>query len=853
MRNPVKNWRFAPIALVALLALAGCSSIVNTEQPRHDALVTLQAGTSLGQTFVSEFDGLSGVAVYLAPGGPGDGVLRLHLRSSPLETTDLSQAELPLEKIGPAGFYRFALSSQEFSSNQAGYFSIDLTGSGSVQVGNAPGDAYLNGALYQDGIPQDKQLSFYLDYAPNLVVWGLLGEGLGWLGWIGVCFFLFVLPGWGLGSWLLPGWKFLHWAEQAGLAAGVSLAIYPLLLLWTSLLGLRLGPLYGWIPPLVGLVILLWKSRSLFVARKARHAAIHPEAGSLRAVPIQSNPQHFAWADLALIAILILVFGARLWAIRNLAVPLWGDSYQHAMITQLIVDHGGLFQSWQPYVPYNSLTVQFGFPALAALLTWVTGVDAVKSTLLAGQLVNGLAVLALYPLASRLGEGGKWAGTGAVLIAGLLSPMPGFYVNWGRYAQLEGLAILPPALWFLWEALDSPGNLSAKSKLRVAQTWLTSAILWIIAGLTLAGMMLAYYRMPFYYAAFLLIWLIGRGLPHWRLDSRRWASGLIQMAGIGLLALFLFAPWLLQVQGSHLSELVSSGVTSGSKLDAVLADMQSWREVIFFAPVPLLFISGIGVVWALLKRKWVVAALPVWMLFLALYELGQVVHLPGANLMQSFAVLISLYLPLALLGGWLLGQIGEFLERERRQFSQAGLTLGMLALAIWGVNSQKAILQLGIYQIVTQTDVQAMDWMRQNIPENALILVEGYRIYGGSSAVGSDGGWWAPLLAGRANTMPPQYALLNEAPLESSYTKNVVQLVADLENTSPASPQGIRWLCQWGVTHAYIGQRQGRAGIGATQLYSAQEFANSPAFRLIYHQDRVSIFALDPQACEDSR
>ena len=69
--------------------------------------------------------------------------------------------------------------------------------------------------------------------------------------------------------------------------------------------------------------------------------------------------------------------------------------------------------------------------------------------------------------------------------------------------------------------------------------------------------------------------------------------------------------------------------------------------------------------------------------------------------------------------------------------------------------------------MVTKPDRQAMTWIREHTPAQAKFLVEGFRIYGGRSVVGSDAGWWIPLLADRANTMPPQYALLNETPIIS--------------------------------------------------------------------------------------
>jgi hypothetical protein len=97
--------------------------------------------------------------------------------------------------------------------------------------------------------------------------------------------------------------------------------------------------------------------------------------------------------------------------------------------------------------------------------------------------------------------------------------------------------------------------------------------------------------------------------------------------------------------------------------------------------------------------------------------------------------------------------------------------------------------------------------------------------------------------------MPPQYALLNETPLERDYTRRVVDLVADLENYSPSSTEGVQALCNWGVTHAYIGQGQGKVGTGAVQLFSPEAFVSSNAFDLVYRQDRVHIYALNRQKC----
>jgi hypothetical protein len=460
----------------------------------------------------------------------------------------------------------------------------------------------------------------------------------------------------------------------------------------------------------------------------------------------------------------------------------------------------------------------------------MTGLEIPRATLLAGQLVNGLAVLTLYPLAVRLARGNRWAGVGAVLVAGLLSPMPAYYVNWGRFAQLAGQAVLPVALWLLWDGVDRE---------RVAWGPL------LLAELALGGMVLHYYRMPFYYATFVLAWLVGWGLPEWKTDGRRWLGALGRMALIAVGALVLVLPWSSYIAGGRLAGALEAGMSTAATpaWERVLADYQVWRDVAWYVPRPLLGATLLALVWALARRRWAVATCALWVAELAALVAGRLIRLPGANMMQNFAVLIALYIPVGLMAGWLIGEIARWLDRW-------GATVVLLALALWSARGQMGVVDTR-FTLVNRPDIRAMAWIRENVPADARFLVEGFRIYGGRSAVGADAGWWIPLLARRENTMPPQYALLNEAPAESGYSQRVVDLVAHLEEHSPASPEGLARLCEWGITHVYIGQGQGKVGAGAVQLFPPEVLADSPAFRPVYHQDRVWIFALNPEACEE--
>jgi hypothetical protein len=243
------------------------------------------------------------------------------------------------------------------------YFLLEAVGEGSVQVLTASGDTYLDGALYKNGSPIDAQASFRMTYDPMRLTLGLMWQIAGWLGYLVISTFLFVIPGWALLIFFWRGESKLVWGEMLGLAVGISVALYPLLLLWTYLISLQLGALYAWLPPLAALAFLAWRYRS---------AQLSSLSSSLR----EWRQSDAFLPDAVLLVLIVLVVFTRFWVIRSIDVPMWGDSLQHTMIAQLIVDNGGLFDLWQPYVPYTTLTVQYGFPAMGSLLTWIANTRA---------------------------------------------------------------------------------------------------------------------------------------------------------------------------------------------------------------------------------------------------------------------------------------------------------------------------------------------------------------------------------------------------------------------------------------------------------------------------------------------
>jgi hypothetical protein len=820
-------WSLLGLFLVVLFA-SGCSDFVDVTQPNSGLGLgsPVTAGQNVGQTFVARHGGLTGISILAAmDGSAGDGIAVLHLRTDPASAQDIARASLPLSQISGFGFYEFSFSPIRDTHGKRYYFLIEvqrLPEGSSFTVGRGPGQAYDDGAMYRSGQPRDRQLTFRLHYAWRELVAGLLLGLLADLKFFAITLALFVLPGWALLTYLLPERRFV-WSEKLGLAAGLSLCAYPLLLVWTRVIGVQPGAVAAWGPVAVAVIALAWHYRRVIRTQSAQ--AYISLRGWVRSTAFL--------ADVTLAFVALTVLGVRLFVIRGYQIPLWGDSVQHAAISQLIVDHGGLFDSWLPYTPFRTLTVHFGFHTDVAVVHWLTGDPIPHATLVTGQIVNFIAVLALVPLACRITQS-RWAGIGVMLVAGLLSPMPMEYVNWGRYSQLAGQAVLPIAAWLTWEL----GEMQAKQKWRII----------LLISIALAGMFLSYYRVPHYYAAFVVAWLLAYCLPRWRLDWRSWGRCMIQLAASGLVLLALVAPWLVHIKGGNLAASIETGIAKGSTLEQVLQQYEQWRTIMLYVPGALMVMASAGLVWGALRGRAAVITIGLWALGLSALIATQLLKLPGSNQMASFAIMICLYIPAGLLGGSLVDAVLRYLERLKL-WGNVVAVVGVIALALWGVKDRSGVINLA-YRMVTPADLAAMDWIRANIPNDARFLVDGFLIYNGRSVVGSDAGWWIPLLTGRQNTMPPQYALLNEEPYQPEYAKIVVDLVAELRRVGVTSSDGVRLLCQQGITHVYIGQGQGRIAVPPPEpMLPLSKLEASPYFAALYRQDKVGVFGFDRSVC----
>jgi hypothetical protein len=300
--------------------------------------------------------------------------------------------------------------------------------------------------------------------------------------------------------------------------------------------------------------------------------------------------------------------------------------------------------------------------------------------------------------------------------------------------------------------------------------------------------------------------------------------------------------------GGNLAGAIETGVTDSTSFEQISRQLGVLSAIAEYIPAVVFLLVGIVLLVALLQRNWIVAALPLWYLFVVAYMTGSTIKLPGANMLQAFSIMIAAYIPIGLLLGWGFGQIFLFTQKSKVLF--AGTSLLTILIAVWFGWQQRALLDLHQHALVLPPDQKAMGWIETQTPSDAQFLVQSFEYVG--TGAGSDGGWWLPLLIQRANMLPPQYAQFNEVSHPPDYTQQVVALIGVLSENLIYAPESITALCDWGITHVYHGQGQGQVGYNVSPLFLPKDLRSAPdLFTQIYHQDRVSIFAINPNTCSN--
>jgi hypothetical protein len=691
---------------------------------------------------------------------------------------------------------RFSFPPQADSENRTYYFFLEAPEGNNTTVWYSSLDAYGEGTMYLDGEPTGGDLHFKTYYDYNLAsmardIWRGLLDGA-WL--ILPLLALFTLPGYLLYS-LLAFEPEPDPLEHLALVVGLSLALVPLALLLCSLLGIVLNGMRVLIVVLGLSIVALWRlaSTGFRDLRRSQCPADRP----------------FIIAFLFIFLVSLLV---RFLHIRNLVVPAWIDSVHHTLISQLMVAKGGVPQSYEPLLPIEGFIYHFGFHSLVAVFHWLTGLEITRVVLIIGQVINGLMVLSAYLLAKCL-TGRRLAGLFGALIVGLISFMPAYYVSWGRYTQLTGLVLLPLAIAFTMRSFSKPSPLQSPTL--------------VLAAVSVAGLLLTHYRVLIFYGCFLLAYLLYETFVHRdepALFLRYWRRATMMCLVPALLTL----PWL-----ANLARALLPLATLPSKMQGSPSYNAFPRDLIMVKHNrELIALSICGLLWGLYKRERAVILTALWVVIAVLITNPTILGLPSTWLINNASLAISLFVPLAILDGYFLASLFVRWSNGHWSFRHWFISLLVIgSVSLWGAGQMLSIVNPTTV-LATWDDMAAMDWIRRNVPSDARFLIN-VRHWQGGIYVGTDGGYWIPLLTGHETILPPAIYVYGSA----EYVKGINELAEEIVAIESFDEESTRQLLRNnGVTYIYIGARGGDI--------TPQMLIGSPYYRPVYSNGAVWIFRI---------
>jgi hypothetical protein len=609
--------------------------------------------------------------------------------------------------------------------------------------------------------------------------------------WLGLALAMLLALGPGVALWaVFPGRHQFDRTLAYAILLGLALAFWPIALVWLQALHLTLNAsgvlgisVAGW---LIGLVII----------RPGLHAL----------------PDRMRWivdADrVVLWVIIVLTLILNLLALQQLQAGPGADSYHHTVIPRLIMEQGGIPDHFQPYAPLVSFTYHFGFHSWAAVIAWLTGLDPLIVVPLLAQCLPTAAALTTAFLAEAM-TGRRRVATITAALVGLISVFPAYMLNWGRDPQLAGEVLLPIFLGGVWYWFNQSRD----------RYWLL-AIGWLAAGLALT-----HYRVTLMAASGVVVLIGVVGLMR-HLSLRTWLRVIGGLSMAALFALILVTPWighvLLSLRRGYPIE-IGLGTLNFFSLNRL------GNAVAYPTNSIVIGLTIVALVIGWLRREKVVIALSLW----AAVMLALSAPRFAGWFVDTVSVSMVLYVPLVICIAWLVDELASWLSGMKARAAWA-LWLGLLVLALWGGAYHINISGMEDNKYVWPADVQAMAWIRANIPPSARFMVNLFHLnFAERHVVGSDAGYWLPYLTGRAAvTMPIMFDN------ERASTPDLVDRLVALDQLKGhlTSPEAIAELQRQGITHVYVGMNGGPI--------SAVELIKSPNFKLVYQNQAAYVFEL---------
>ncbi len=701
------------------------------------------------------------------------------------------------------------------------YKLVIRTTNGAIQVFGRSEDNYSRGTAVQDSTPLPGDIAFRVNYQYDIqTLWGDFVSTLPQFGLAVIVFLFFFIPG----NFLLSSLKINQYfapAERIGLSVALSMALPVCIMEWTSVFNYRWTQGAVWFV-YAGIAILYswWAGKVVLdYLRKIRSSQKPSNELALRIVNWPGNNRYL----IALVVIFLFSLAIRLIMVRDLAAPPWVDSVHHALLTRIIMEQGKFPDTYSPYIMANNARYHPGYHVMLAVFQWLSGLELQTGMLLFGQILNAAIVFSVFLFTMSLTQNSK-TGLIAALIAGVFTPMPAYYTSWGRYTQLAGLLIMPAAFALIKFSLSREfAEIRNKNK-RMS--------VFLLAGILCAGLFITHYRVIVFLGLLLIAFLIVRYLS--KIKNRT----LLKLINndfslvffIIAISILFSAPWL----PGTLAEFILPKIESSLKGDTAFAG-HSWAYLTSGLGAWTLYLALAGILMGVFKRKKFTWVLIIWVIFLFIMANLNMLKLPMSGFINNTSVEIALFLPIAVLGGYLsvfiINLIGGLFHGKWVLVYNGVVLIAVIICSVFGAQKLLPILNPDTV-LARQADIPAIHWIENNIPAEETIFINplawGYGLY-----TGADGGFWITPLSGR-KTMPPP--LLYGFDTQGDISRYVTQLSKDASEKSNDPIALYNLLISENIHYVYLGAKGG--------IVSPQRLIESKLFNPIYNKDGVWIFAL---------
>lgn len=524
-------------------------------------------------------------------------------------------------------------------------------------------------------------------------------------------------------------------------------------------------------------------------------------------LPIKKIKIRIDLYQFSLTTIILIVLTIILYSLRNIVAGLGSDSYHHTLISQLILENGKAPNNYLQYAPLVSFSYHFGFHALSALISNITGIHLRLIVPITGIFILGLISISCYFLSYQIFQNRTISFiTGILTICFSISPF--YLVNFSRFPQLLGLAFCGTfiGLFIFWSRENYPNNF------------------FPFVTLITLGQAFAHYRITLISILGILLFILLMFFES--INKKIFLMLTLKKMFLYIIStILLFSPWLVQVIISK-----QNGVSGdiGEMGESFFSLTRLGPEMLNYpSNIPIFTILAFSTILLLIKKNQLIVWLFSWIILLILFSSKIFLGI----FMDTVSVIFSLFIPILIIVSWVIYEIISNLSIKIPRMRQYSFLL--IPPLIYFISLIPSHIHPE-YSFVAPEDLVAFQWIEDNTMPNAKFVVNSFNFdFNAKYIIGIDSGYWIPLLANRQTITIPMIFIIEQIENEE-YLDNLIK-VHNFDNFSTI--ENVIMLNKLGYTHIYIGQYGSKEKL--------DQFLNSVFYKQIYHKSNIYIFEIE--------